>query len=157
MHQTGVYAEQCVEAPSPPPCFTPLQTQFLEAKTEECTFPHPSCITFSPQHLIWASVFLAISSSHTDQVARVIEREREGEANLAANTGTDFKATSNITAPLPSSPGPVFSYFTFLTLDVCLPLLWFCLNTSLTVSFQETPQRHTYIQTDITQGYRLCL
>ena len=43
---------------------------------EESAFALLSYAPFSSQHLIWASVFLAISSSHTDHVAQG-HRERE--------------------------------------------------------------------------------
>lgn len=87
---------------------------------------------------------------------RVIGREREKKRDLALNT-RDFKETSNI-PPLWSCPH--LHHVTDLTY-VCWPL-WFYLNASLTANIQETPSDiHIYReidkQTDITQGYRLCL
>lgn len=104
----------------------------------ESAFPLLSYTPFSFQHLIWASVFLAISSSHTDHVAQGHrQRGRGREANLAANTTRDFKG---------GSQHKRLPYITFLTLDVCRPLLWLCLNASLTASFRETPHRHIQIE-----------
>lgn len=98
---------------------------------EESAFALLSCTPFSSQRLIWASVFLAISSSHTDHVAQG-HRERGGErrgggereANLAANTRRDFKGGEQHNSR-PPPLGPVLPYITFLTLDARWPLLWF--------------------------------
>lgn len=113
---------------------SPLSATAPTWTREESAFALLSCTPFSSQRLIWASVFLAISSSHTDHVAqghrerggerRGGGREREREANLAANTRRDFKGGEQHNSR-PPPLGPVLPYITFLTLDARWPLLWF--------------------------------
>lgn len=113
---------------------SPLSATAPTWTREESAFALLSCTPFSSQRLIWASVFLAISSSHTDHVAqghrerggerRGGGREREREANLASNTRRDFKGGEQHNSR-PPPLGPVLPYITFLTLDARWPLLWF--------------------------------
>lgn len=85
----------------------------LEAKKQESAFPFISYTLFSAQYLIWTSVFLAISSSHTDHVAQG-QRERDREREIWQWTQEE---TSKRRAAFPL-PSPVLTYITFLTLDV---------------------------------------
>jgi len=75
-----------------------------------CCISSPS--PFSSQNLIWTSVFLAISSSHTDHVAQGHRGREGGKKSWQCTQGETSKSNTTDFPP----PGPALPYITFLAL-----------------------------------------
>ena len=131
MHQTGVYEE-------PFGSVLNCERWIVDAKIQDSPFPFLSHTSLSAQNLIWTSFFLAISSSHTDRVARGLtkrERERERESEIWQPTREETSkrhATSPLPALVLTLHGVPDSRCTHALLLLCL-----CSNVSFTGSFEE--------------------